>query len=162
MELVRGRSLDDIVRADGPIAADAAARIGADLCGAVAAVHAAGLLHRDIKAQNVVREDSGRVVLMDFGAGEEMTAARPTLAGTPLYLAPEILAGGQASVASDVYSLGVLLFYLLTGKYPVHAESVEALKAAHSSGARRSLLDVAPRIAKPLARIVDRALAPDP
>jgi TolB-like protein/Tfp pilus assembly protein PilF len=144
------------------MAPDAAAVIGADLCGAVAAVHAAGLLHRDIKAQNVVREDSGRVVLMDFGAGEEMTAARPTLAGTPLYLAPEILAGGQASVASDVYSLGVLLFYLLTGKYPVHAESVEALKAAHSGSARRSLLDVAPRIAKPLARIVDRALAPDP
>ena len=76
MELVRGRTLDDIVRTDGPMSPDLVAAIGADLCGAVAAVHGAGLLHRDIKAQNAVREDSGRVVLMDFGAGEEMTAAR--------------------------------------------------------------------------------------
>lgn len=162
MELVRGRALDEIVRADGPMSAGAAAAIGADLCGAVAAVHAAGLLHRDIKAQNAVREDSGRVVLMDFGAGEEIGSARSALAGTPLYLAPEILGGGQASVASDVYSLGVLLFHLLTGKYPVQAGSIEKLQSAHAAGNRSRLLDLAPRTAKPLARIVDRALSADP
>ena len=76
--------------------------IGADLCGAVGAIHAAGLLHRDIKCQNALRDDSGRVVLMDFGAGEEIGSARTSLAGTPLYIAPEVLAGGTASVASDV------------------------------------------------------------
>jgi serine/threonine protein kinase len=162
MELVRGRTLDDIVKSDGPMPADAAAAISADLCGAVAAVHAAGLLHRDIKAQNAVREDSGRVVLMDFGAGEEIGSQRTALAGTPLYLAPEVLAGGQASVASDIYSLGVLLFHLLTGTYPVQAESAEKLKAAHAAGNRRRLLDVAPRAAKRLGQIVDRALSPDP
>jgi serine/threonine-protein kinase len=162
MELVRGRTLDDIVRADGPMAPDAAAAIGADLCGAVAAVHAAGLLHRDIKCQNALRDDSGRVVLMDFGAGEEIGSGRTALAGTPLYLAPEVLAGGPASVASDVYSLGVLLFHLLTGKYPVQAESIEKLKAVHGTGTRSRLQDVAPRTARPLARIVDRALSPDP
>jgi len=145
MELVRGRALDEIVRADGPMSPDAVAAIGADLCGAVAAVHAAGLLHRDIKCQNALRDDSGRVVLMDFGAGEEIGSGRTALAGTPLYLAPEVLAGGRASVASDIYSLGVLMFHLLTGNYPVQAESIDKLKAAHTAGNRSQLLDVAPR-----------------
>ena len=95
-------------------------RIGIDLCRAVAAVHAAGLLHRDIKAQNVMRADDGRIVLMDFGTGRELaTAAASDLAGTPLYLAPELFAGEPATVQSDVYSLGVLLYHLLTGTYPV-------------------------------------------
>jgi len=88
MELVRGRTLDDVVRTEGPMSSDAAAVIGADLCGAVAAIHAAGLLHRDVKCQNALREDTGRVVLMDFGAGEEIGSARTALAGTPLYLQP--------------------------------------------------------------------------
>jgi serine/threonine-protein kinase len=162
MELVRGRSLDDIVRADGAMAADAAASIGADLCGAVAAVHAAGLLHRDIKAQNVVRDESGRIVLMDFGAGEEAGAAVPRMAGTPLYLAPEILAGGHASAASDVYSLGVLLFHLVTGTFPVQAASVEGLAAAHRAGVRRPVRLANPAVPVAFARIVDRAISADP
>ena len=73
--------------------------IGADLAQALGAVHDAGLLHRDIKAQNVMRETGGRIVLMDFGAGHdlELSPARDgDYTGTPLYLAPEVLAGGAA------------------------------------------------------------------
>ncbi|HEY2433388.1 MAG TPA: protein kinase [Vicinamibacterales bacterium] len=162
MELVRGRTLDDVVRGEGPMAMTEALAIGADLAGAVAAVHAAGLLHRDVKAQNVIREDSGRVVLMDFGTGEEIASARPALAGTPLYLAPEILGGAEASPASDVYSLGVLLFYLVSGRYPVHADTVEALTAAHRAGRRTLLAAAVPASPRTFARIVDRALSPDP
>ena len=162
MELVRGRSLDEIVRADGPLTAPEAAATGADLCGAVAAVHAAGLLHRDIKAQNVIRDESGRSVLMDFGAGEEIDAAKARLAGTPLYLAPEVLAGRPASAASDVYSLGVLLYYAVSGTFPVQAGSVEGLAAAHQAGERRSLRSVTPDGPAGFARIVDRALSADP
>jgi TolB-like protein/Tfp pilus assembly protein PilF len=99
---------------------------------------------------------------MDFGAGEEIGSDRTSLAGTPLYLAPEVLSGGKASVASDVYSLGVVVFHLITGTYPVHAKSIEELKAAHAGGNRITVLQAAPRTAKPLARIVDRALSPDP
>ena len=91
--------------------------IGLDLCAALAAVHGARLLHRDLKAQNVMRESGGRIVLMDFGTGEEL-AGTNRLVGTPLYLAPEIFSGEKASVQSDLYSLGVLLFYLVTGKFP--------------------------------------------
>lgn len=162
MELVRGRTLDEIVRDDGPLSPEDTARIGADLCAALSAVHTAGLLHRDVKAQNVIRDGSGRVVLMDFGTGEEIAASRPALAGTPLYLAPEVLAAGHASRASDVYSLGVLLFYLASGSYPVEADAVEALALAHRAGRRVRLREAAPAVPQALARIIERALQPDP
>ena len=80
--------------------------IGLELSGAVAAVHAAGLLHRDFKAQNVILADDGREMLMDFGTGLEAAAGQSAPAGTPLYLAPELFAGQPATVRSDVYSLG--------------------------------------------------------
>ena len=135
MELVDGESLDQIVRARGPFGAREAAGIGQDLCAALAAVHAAGLLHRDVKAQNVLRESGGRIVLMDFGTGEERapTGGAARLVGTPLYLAPEILAGQPASTASDVYSLGVLLFYLVTGQFPTASATMEQLRDGASA-----------------------------
>src|SRR5688572_3099079 len=68
MEFLRGRTLEDLVRERGPLPGDEVSAIGRDLCGALDAVHSAGLLHRDVKAQNVMREDDGRLVLMDFGA----------------------------------------------------------------------------------------------
>ncbi len=88
-ELVRGESLDEMVQARGPLGAREAALVGLDVCAALAAVHSAGLLHRDVKAQNVMREAGGRIVLMDFGTGEDL-AGTSRLVGTPLYLAPEI------------------------------------------------------------------------
>jgi serine/threonine-protein kinase len=161
MELVRGRTLADIVQNDGVLSPAAAASAVADVCGAVSAVHAAGLLHRDVKAQNVVREQGGRLVLMDLGAGAEM-GSHGGLAGTPIYLAPEVLGGHAASVSSDVYSIGVLLFFLITGRYPVAGASMEALVAAHRQRRRAAIADVEPSTPPSLARIVDRALDPDP
>src|SRR5262245_23920642 len=127
MELVRGESLADLVRRRGPMGGDEAAMLGITLCQALAAVHGAGLLHRDIKAQNVMREAGGRIVLMDFGAGREVGPdeyADSGAIGTPLYMAPEILDGEPASHASDLYSLGVLLYFLLTQRYPVEGATL--------------------------------------
>ena len=97
MELIRGATLEQLLRAHGPFSAREAALIGQDLCSAVAAVHNTGLVHRDIKAQNVMREEGGRLVLMDFGAGQpagdNASARSRRITGTPLYLAPEVLAG---------------------------------------------------------------------
>src|SRR5262245_52377929 len=125
MELVRGRTLEQLLREGVMFRADEVVDIGVELCRAVSAVHAAGLLHRDIKAHNVVRADDGRVVLMDFGAGRELDdSSSSDLAGTPLYLAPEVLAGGPATVQSDVYSLGVVLYHLLTKSYPVEGKTI--------------------------------------
>ena len=78
--------------ARGPLGAREAALVGLDVCAALAAVHGAGLLHRDVKAQNVMREAGGRIVLMDFGTGEDLSSGTSRLVGTPLYLAPEIFA----------------------------------------------------------------------
>ena len=161
MELVRGRTLAEIVQAEGPLSAVEAASAAADVCGAVSAVHAAGLLHRDIKAQNVVRDDSGRLVLMDFGAGVEI-GSRPSVAGTPIYIAPEVLSGSPATVASDIYSIGVLLFFLMSGRYPVEGASLESLIAAHRAGRRVALTGVVPAAPLALRAIVERALERNP
>jgi serine/threonine-protein kinase len=151
MELVRGRTLAQIVAADGPFSAAEAAVIGQEICRALAAVHAAGLVHRDVKAQNVMREAGGRLVLMDFGAGQ-----------TPLYLAPELLRGGEATIAGDIYALGILLYYVVTGRYPVTAASLDELREAHAAGARRRLGDVRPDLPDAFVAAVERALHPDP
>jgi TolB-like protein/Tfp pilus assembly protein PilF len=161
MELVRGESLEQVVQARGPFGAREAALIGLDLCAALAAVHGAGLLHRDIKAQNVMRESGGRLVLMDFGTGEELSGTN-RLVGTPLYLAPEIFRGQRASVQSDLYSLGVLLFYLATGKFPVVASSMEELARAHAHRQRQSLRDLRPDLPEAFVATVERALDSDP
>src|SRR4029079_18388729 len=107
-----------VLRQRGLFSADEAAHVGVDVCRALAAVHKAGLLHRDIKAANIMREQGGRVVLMDFGAGTWAHDDSP-IAGTPLYWAPEIVAREPATPATDVYSVGVLLYHLTTGRYPV-------------------------------------------
>jgi len=94
-EYVRGETLAQEVARRGPLPSEEVARIGAEVCAALAAVHAAGLLHRDVKAQNVLRDTTGRIVLGDFGTGvqydEHTGVTEPQIAGTPLYLAPEVV-----------------------------------------------------------------------
>jgi serine/threonine-protein kinase len=163
MEFVRGRTLEQQLRDDGPCTPAEAVDIGAELCRAVAAVHEAGLLHRDIKAPNVVRADGGRLVLMDFGIGRELADGSITdLAGTPLYLAPEIFSGAPATGRTDVYSIGVLLFHVLTGAYPVHATHVSDLRRAHERRQPRPIRSLRPDVPVALAAAIDRALDPSP
>lgn len=165
MELIRGRDLRRIVVENGPFGPREAALVGIDLCRAAAAVHAREILHRDIKAQNVMREEGGRIVLMDFGIGRDLER-RPEPgeppSGTPLYLAPEVLEGAPASVQSDVYSLGVLLFFLVTGTFPVEGRSLDELRRAHREGKRRLLRDVRPELPEGLVTVIERALAAKP
>ena len=161
MELIRGRHLSQLVREQGPMGAEEATVVGISVCQALAAVHAAGLLHRDIKANNVMRESGGRIVLMDFGAGRESGSALDgDMAGTPVYMAPEILRGGPASPGSDLYSVGVLLFFVTTGEYPVAGQSMLELSLAHQRGERRLLADRRPDLPDGFVRAVERALAP--
>jgi eukaryotic-like serine/threonine-protein kinase len=94
MELVEGQTLAQEVAGRGPLPPAEVHRIGLLLADALAAVHHAGVLHRDVKAQNVMRERGGRIVLMDFGTGLDLRDGAKTLAGTPLYLAPEVIAVG--------------------------------------------------------------------
>lgn len=162
MEFVRGRTLRQIVEQRGPFGPDEALLIGIELARALAAVHAAGVVHRDVKAQNVMREDGGRLVLMDFGAGDDTYggATRPTTVGTPVYMAPEILAGERATAQSDIYSLGVLLFYLVTGKHPIAGTTWTEAREAHVAGRRTLLRDLRPDLPAGFVRSVDQLIAP--
>lgn len=166
MELITGHSLSDVLKSQGPCSADEARTIGAALCRAVAAVHAAGFIHQDIKAANVVRAEGGRIVLMDLGAGIRVAGgsapARQVIGGTPLYIAPEIFDGHPPSQCSDVYSLGVLLFHLVTNRYPVEGADRFEVERAHRLGRRLRLRDARPDLADEFVRAIEQAVAPDP
>jgi len=166
MELVPGVTLEQRILERGPLSAHEATLVGLDLCRALAAIHAAGLIHRDVKAQNVMREDGGRIVLMDLGTGREAGALGPTtapdLAGTPLYLAPELFAGADASERTDLYSLGVLLYHLVTGMFPVRATTIEQLVEGHKKGSSVRLRDARANLPTSFVSVVERAIARDP
>ena len=166
MEFVQGETLDDHVKAQGTLSAREAVLLGEDVCRALAAVHGAGFVHRDVKARNIMRESAGRIVLMDFGTGREArlleAAHPPRIAGTPLYMAPEVLAGEPASTRSDVYSVGVLLFFLVTGAFPVDGRSLEDLRTSHDLGRRRRLAELRADLPPSFIRVVEQAIDADP
>jgi hypothetical protein len=163
MELIKGRHLASVVEHDGAMGAEEASVIGLSICQALAAVHGAGLLHRDVKAHNVMREAGGRIVLMDFGAGRQVSETQISdLSGTPLYLAPELFTGQAASPASDLYSLGVLLFYLVTRKYPVDGRTLTEIMVRHKQGPRNVLSDLRPDMPTRFVQVINRALSPAP
>ncbi|BFO19697.1 hypothetical protein SHKM778_60850 [Streptomyces sp. KM77-8] len=113
MELVRGRSLADVISAEGALAPKAVARIGTEVLAALRAAHGAGVLHRDVKPANVLLADEGRVVLTDFGIatveGDTALTMTGEIVGSPEYLAPERALGRTPGTASDLWSLGALL-----------------------------------------------------
>lgn len=168
MEFVHGQTLDQIVKERGPMGPMEAAAIGVDVARALAAIHGAQLLHCDVKAQNVVREASGRVVLMDMGAGRVMPAARDDdqlsdVAGTPRYMAPELfVTGATTTAATDVYSVGVLLYYLVSARFPVDGRSFGELKKAHTLGRIAPLEQLRSDLPAEYLNLVSKALDRDP
>ena len=164
MELIDGETVEQRLAQGLPFQPSETIEIGIQICRAVTAVHDAGLLHRDIKTQNVMLAADGRAVLMDFGTGWEMSersASTVALAGTPLYLAPEVLRGGEATIQSDVYSIGVLLYHMLTGTYPVRARDFSDLRLAHERRDRGNVRAIRRDVPRRLASIIDRAIDPD-
>jgi hypothetical protein len=167
MELISGESFAQMIERRGPLGPDEVTSSAVTLCKALSAIHRVQVIHNDVKAQNVMRQDGGRIVLMDFGAGKHLIEADKStglyLVGTPVYMAPELFEFRDATFASDIYSLGVLMFYLLTGQYPVDGGTVQEIARAHAAGnARRYLGDLRDDVPERLLAIVERALAPSP
>lgn len=167
-DLLEGKTLERCLTQQGPFSAHEAALVGIDLCGALAAVHAAGLVHRDVKTTNVMREKGGRIVLMDFGSASEVALANGAgnsrqRAGTPLAMAPEVLLHGEPpSRSADIYGLGVLLYRLVSARYPIEVQNLSELVEKHREGARVPLRDVRPDLPLSFVDIVERALDRDP
>jgi Protein kinase domain len=164
MDLIEGETLSELV-SRGRLSHGEASHIGREICLALAAVHGANLIHRDVKAQNVMRAfNGGRIILMDFGAGEFMDRQSDDrrMRGTPLYLAPEFFEGGSASAVTDVYAAGVLLFHLVTKEFPVTGPSIDALAEAHRRGVRKRLRDIRPDLPDSFVSVIERALHRDP
>jgi hypothetical protein len=139
MDLVRGPDLGVRLRDRGPLPPAEAARIGAEIADALALAHRSGILHRDVKPQNILLDPGGRARLTDFGAarldGQATMTQTGALVGTLVYLAPEVMAGGRADARADVYALGMTLYLALTGELP-HRASPHLPPDAEADGHR--------------------------
>ncbi len=162
-ELIAGATLADLVARDGAFSSEETLRIGRDLARALITVHAAGLVHGDIKAENVMRERGGRIVLMDFGAGgqERLLAGNRMLSATLRYLPPEVLDGAPLSQQSDLFALAVLLYFLRCGALPWSATDPLLLRAAQRQGVRVPAAEQASAGDARLSTLIEQGLAFD-
>jgi eukaryotic-like serine/threonine-protein kinase len=162
MEYVNGETLSAILRRRGVFSADEAVRIVQDIAGVAAHFHAQGVVHRDLKSNNIKIDSEGRVKVLDFGIARRQAAGRLTNAGavvgTPHALAPEQVRGEEVREPVDVWQLGVLLYELLTGRLPFESGTTHELYARILAGDYTR----APEIPASLERIVGRCLEKDP
>lgn len=167
MELVMGRDLRSILEERGKLPPNEAVDIFQQICFALQAAHGAGILHRDLKPQNVMREDTGRVVVMDFGLartieddkGMTQTGA---LVGTVDYMSPEQALGKDLDQRSDIFTLGLIGYEMLTGAMPFRAESMVASLVKRTQQRAVPLVDVDKTIPGTLSNIIAKCLEKDP
>ncbi len=130
MEPVEGESLADLIRREAPLAPERSAGIACQVAEALAYAHSRGIIHRDIKPQNVLLDRAGRAKVTDFGIAKNADLTRTlagTILGTPSYIAPEVSAGQPATAGADIYALGVLLYLMLTAHTPFESDNPIAL-----------------------------------
>jgi serine/threonine-protein kinase len=166
MECVPGENLAQLLRRRGPLPPREAVNIGAQVAAAMAAAHRAGLIHRDIKPANVMADGNGRVKVLDFGivrslAGTTLTQTANVIGSAP-YLAPEVAQGRPADERSDVYSLGCVLYEMLTGRPPFSGELPAAVMHQHNTAAPRPPRELNPDVPPALAGLVLAMLAKRP
>ena len=167
MEYIRGQSCAEILRDQGKIPVEAALPIIGHACRGLDYAHRNGVVHRDVKPGNLLRSDDGLVKLADFGIAKALSDESNitqvgSVLGTAAYLAPEQAHGEEAGPRSDLYSLGVVTYQLLSGRLPYEATSLTELALMQQREAPTLLDEIAPEVTPQLAAAVDRALNLDP
>jgi len=167
MGFVDGPSMAQLIRDGGPLSPRTAISMLYDVAEALGYAHGAGVVHRDVKAENIlIDRGSSRALVTDFGIARVAEAAPLTATGTVLgtvhYMSPEQVAGEAVDRRSDVYSLGVVAFYALAGRFPFDSPTASAVLVAHVTKEAPSLSNTAPSVPRALGRLVDRCLAKDP
>jgi eukaryotic-like serine/threonine-protein kinase len=168
MELVEGSTLDEVIRRRGALEPALVVAIGRQIADGLAAVHARGLVHRDLKPANVVVSDgpAPQATLIDFGLAQVQEDAWRTpegsLRGTPLYMAPEQAAGKTADYPADLFSLGAVLYHMLTGAPPFHAPTESGVITRLTWEAPRPVRELVPTAPEPLVAVIVKLLAKSP
>jgi protein kinase-like protein len=162
MEYVDGEDLASLLRRIGRIPHDKAVELARQLCAGIAAAHERGVLHRDLKPANVMIDGDGNVRITDFGIATAGGQSETGFAGTPQYMAPEQIAGRPASIKSDIYALGLILFELFTGKRAHDARTLNDLKQFHDSGTVTTPSSIVRDLDPGVERVILRCLDRDP
>jgi len=164
MEYVDGEDLASLLLRIGRLPADKALETARKLCAGLAAAHDRGVIHRDLKPQNIMMNKRGEVLIMDFGlaAIADQLVGAEVRNGTPAYMSPEQLKGAGVTAKSDIYALGLVLYELFTGKRPYEANSLQQLIDLQDSARLASMTSVAADIDPAVEKIVRRCLEPDP
>ncbi|HVG19527.1 MAG TPA: AAA-like domain-containing protein [Blastocatellia bacterium] len=170
MEYVEGLPLRQLLETEKKLAPKRVVDLGGQICAAIAVAHRAGIIHRDLKPENVMVElidDREIARVLDFGIAKlkddhRRITKEGSVLGTPLYMSPEQCNGGEVDRRSDIYSLGVMLYELLSGHVPFNAPTWQAIMIRHIAEPPRPLAEVCPGVPAPLARAVMRALEKDP
>ena len=167
MGLVEGESLAERVRARGPLPAADAVRILREVAWALAYAHARGVIHRDVKPENILLDrESGRAMVTDFGIA--WRAVNPALTedgrvmGTAHFMSPEQVAGESLDGRSDLYALGVVGYFILSGQLPFERRAASAVLVAHATEAPPALHSAAPGVPRAVAAVIDQCLRKDP
>lgn len=166
MEYIEGRTLRDVIRSEGPMAPEHVIAVAADVCSALGAAHARGIIHRDIKPANIMITSEGQVKVMDFGiaratASESITQTAAVV-GTAQYISPEQAQATGVDARSDLYSLGVCLYEMLCGRVPFTGNTPVAIAYQHVRDAPPPLSQLNPNIPEPLQAIAMKAMAKEP
>lgn len=171
MELLEGQNLGEAIKREGPFAVRRAVHIARQICQALSAAHAAGIIHRDLKSENIILTPRGKdpdfVKVLDFGIckqmdGESETTSPGLIMGSPDYMAPEQGAGLDATIASDIYALGCILFEMLAGRMPFQGRN--AVDVLMQKGARDAdtVTVYRPEVPTPVASAIGRCLKRQP
>jgi serine/threonine-protein kinase len=167
MEYVQGTDLKTLLRRRGSLPIEESVGLVIQICAGVGYAHRAGLVHCDLKPQNILITADGRAKITDFGIARALVTVHPeeysdVVWGSPQYFAPEQAAGGPPSPASDVYSLGVILYEVLTGRLPFTATDPVQLARLHQTAAPPAPRSLNPSIPPPLEQIVYKVLSKEP